>query len=106
MKASLFRLIQDVFILSDFDAKVLREVSGIPRGEVRTYKQIAKNIRRPRAYRQVARTLSRNPFPLVIPCHRVVSSSGRLSGYQGGKKLKGKLLVKEGCVIDGQRVVF
>jgi len=82
---------------SFFQQKVLRVISAIPRGEVRTYQFIAKQIGNPKAARAVARALATNPFPLIIPCHRVIRSDGKLGGYQGGIKMKRTLLKAEGA---------
>jgi len=81
---------------SAFQRKVLRAVIAIPRGEVRTYQFIAKQIGNPKAARAVGRALATNPFPLMIPCHRVIRSDGKLGGYQGGVRMKQALLRKEG----------
>lgn len=68
----------------------------IPKGKVTTYGDIAKALGSPRASRAIGRLLSRNPNPIVVPCHRVVMSSGQLGGYAFGKAIKKELLVKEG----------
>lgn len=81
---------------SVFQRKVLLAVSTIPRGEVRTYQSIAKQIGKPKSARAVGRALATNPLPLIIPCHRVICSDGKLGGYQGGLKMKKALLRKEG----------
>ncbi len=83
-------------LCSVFQQQVLRAVSAIPRGKVRTYQFIAKQIGKPKAARAVGRALATNPFPLIIPCHRVIRSDGKLGGYQGGLKMKKALLRKEG----------
>lgn len=67
----------------------------IPLGETLSYKELAKRIGHPRALRAVGKALKENPFPLIIPCHRVVKSSGELGGYSKGKELKKKLLELE-----------
>ncbi|MCX7881870.1 MAG: MGMT family protein [Brevinematales bacterium] len=84
--------------LTPFQKKVFAHVVRIPRGEVRTYKQIALLIGNPQASRAVARALATNPFPLVIPCHRVVSHTfpHHLGGYTPDPLLKKILLAKEG----------
>ena len=81
-----------------FQIKVWKELSKIPKGEVRTYKQIAKSIGKPKSSRAVANACAKNPYPIVIPCHRVIRSDGTVGGYsgEGGVKLKKELLKKEG----------
>jgi methylated-DNA-[protein]-cysteine S-methyltransferase len=80
---------------------VLKLVYAIPRGETRTYSEIAHQLRRPRAARAVGRANATNPMPIVIPCHRVIGTDGKLHGYGGGEGLKTKawLLQLEGAVI-------
>ncbi|MFA6357977.1 MAG: MGMT family protein [Candidatus Omnitrophota bacterium] len=78
-----------------FQQKVLRAAAAIPRGKVRSYQFIAKYIGKPKAARAVGRALANNPFPIVIPCHRVIRSDGALGGYQGGLKMKKYLLNSE-----------
>jgi len=85
--------------LSLFDKKVFFEVSRIKRGQTRTYKEIAILIGKPHAYRAVGNALNRNPFPVKIPCHRVVRSDGRLGGYKLGTEKKKSLLEKEGVFV-------
>ena len=62
----------------------------IPKGQTRTYKQVAIAIKKPKAIRAVANAVGKNPYPIVIPCHRVIRSDGKLGGYSGpgGLKLK------------------
>ena len=83
---------------TEFQIEVWKELSKIPKGEVRTYKQIAKSIGKPKSSRAVANACAKNPYPIVIPCHRVIRSDGTIGGYsgQGGGKLKKELLKKEG----------
>ena len=75
---------------TEFQIEVWKELSKIPKGEVRTYKQIAKSIGKPKSSRAVANACAKNPYPIVIPCHRVIRSDGTVGGYsgQGGVKLK------------------
>ncbi|MFW9942392.1 MAG: methylated-DNA--[protein]-cysteine S-methyltransferase [Candidatus Thorarchaeota archaeon] len=68
----------------------------IPRGWVSTYKRIANKVGIPKGARLVGNALARNPFPIVIPCHRAIRSNGELGGFQGGFKMKQKLLELEG----------
>lgn len=80
----------------DFQQRVLRAEFAIPRGEVTTYGLLAARIGAPRAARAVGSTLGRNPFPIVIPCHRAVHADGTLGGFRGGLPMKRALLEMEG----------
>ena len=86
---------------TDFQIKVWNVISKIPKGKVKTYKELARSIRRPKASRAVANACGKNPFPIKIPCHRVIRSDGKLGGYsgKGGIKTKRKLLRNEGIFI-------
>ena len=83
---------------TEFQLKVWAYLRKIPRGSVRTYSQVAKDIGKPRATRAVANAIGRNPYAPKIPCHRVIRSDGSLGGYsgKGGVKTKRFLLKKEG----------
>ena len=86
--------------LSEFSAKVLKATCKIPPGKVATYSGIAAKIRATLAARAVGTALANNPFPVVIPCHRVVRSDGSLGGFGGGMNMKRELLTKEGVSFD------
>ena len=77
---------------TDFQLRVLEETLKIPFGKVRTYSWIAKRVGSPGAARAVGSVLRKNPYPLFIPCHRVVKSDGTLGRYSGGKGVKRKLI--------------
>ena len=83
---------------TDFQIKVWNEIKKIPKGSVRTYKEIAIAINHPKSYRAVANACKKNPYPIVIPCHRVIRSNGNVGGYFGSEKIneKIKLLKDEG----------
>ncbi len=85
-----------------FEIKVWDSISKIPRGEVRTYKELAIQINRPKCARAVANACGKNPYPVKIPCHRVIRSDGKLGGYsgKGGTKTKKKLLKNEGYLYE------
>ena len=78
-----------------FQQEVLRADYGIPRGCVSTYRVIAAQIGRPGAARAVGNALAANPFPIIVPCHRVIRSDMSIGGYQGGPDMKLKLLEAE-----------
>jgi O-6-methylguanine DNA methyltransferase len=76
--------------------KVWKDMLTIPAGSTRSYADVARRIGRPKAFRAVAQACGANPVPVVVPCHRVVASGGRLGGYTGGIEKKVALLAKEG----------
>jgi methylated-DNA-[protein]-cysteine S-methyltransferase len=82
----------DHFPGTAFQKNVWRAIAAIPPGETRTYGEIARRIGRPRAARAVGAASAANPLPPVIPCHRLVGSSGGLRGYAGGLPMKKYLL--------------
>jgi len=85
---------------------VYRLTSQIPEGKVSTYGAIAKKLNRPRGSRAVGRILAANPHPIVVPCHRVVSSDGGLRGYSapGGLATKASILKREGVEVENGRI--
>ncbi len=79
---------------TDFQRLVWREIEKIPYGEIRSYRDIAIAIGRPKSYRAVANACAKNPLPIIRPCHRVICSNGEIGGYSinGGVTLKKALL--------------
>lgn len=96
-----FDLPVDLGGLTPFQESVLLAVARVPRGQVATYAEIARLIKRPKAARAVGQALRRNPIPIVIPCHRVLASDGGLGGYtgRGGMRTKKQLLSLEGVEV-------
>ena len=80
-----------------FLASVYAIVAAIPAGRVMTYGEVAAAVGSPGAARAVGRAMATNPFPVVIPCHRVVASNGGLGGFAGGLEMKAKMLEMEGA---------
>ena len=77
-----------------FQIKVWKEITKIPKGKTKTYKEIAIAIKKPLSYRAVANAVAKNPNPPNIPCHRIIRSDGTLGGYSGrGGVHKKKLLL-------------
>ena len=87
--------------LTDLERDVLTLLPKIPRGEVRTYEWVARQVGRPRAVRAVGSILARNAVPLVVPCHRVVPSAGGIGNYAFGSAMKRELLQREGVDVEG-----
>ena len=83
-----------------FQIMVWNELKKIPEGEVRTYKEIALAIGKPKSARAVANACGKNPRPIEIPCHRVITSNGSIGGYTYGLKMKKKLLKHEGYILN------
>ena len=83
-----------------FQISVWEEIKKIPKGQTRTYKEIALALKKPKSSRAVANACGKNPFLIEIPCHRVIRSDGKLGGYsgKGGIKEKRKLLKEEGAL--------
>ena len=80
-----------------FQIRVWKYLKTIPKGKVKTYKEVAIALNMPKAARAVANACGKNPYPILIPCHRVVRSDGKTGGYSGpgGESQKKKLLLKE-----------
>jgi len=95
------KLRYDLRGLTEFEVAVLGKALEIPRGEVRSYGWIAREIGRPKAVRAVGSALGHNPVPVVIPCHRVVRSDGMIGNYALGAPMKRELLDTEGVDVDG-----
>ena len=84
-----------------FQLKVWRYLKKIPKGQIRTYSDVAKAINKPKSVRAVANAVGKNPYAPKIPCHRVIRSDGSLGGYsgKGGINTKRKLLKSEGILL-------
>ena len=82
---------------TEFQNLVWKEISRIPYGQTMSYKEIATRIGHPNSSRAVANACGKNPYPIIIPCHRVISSNGKLGGYSGtgGISEKRRLLKNE-----------
>jgi methylated-DNA-[protein]-cysteine S-methyltransferase len=85
---------------TDFQLRVWRALCEIPFGAVRNYGDIARAIGQPKASRAVGQANGRNPLPIVIPCHRVISGDGSIGGYSCGLDIKHRLLALEGVELD------
>jgi methylated-DNA-[protein]-cysteine S-methyltransferase len=93
-----FDLEVDLRTRRDFGRAVLDQLARVPYGELTTYGTLAAKAGRPRAARAVGTVMNRNPVPIVLPCHRVVGSTGSLVGYAGGLDRKRTLLELEGAL--------
>jgi O-6-methylguanine DNA methyltransferase len=81
---------------TDFQVRVWKQLLNIPYGKLRTYGQVARKMRKPKATRAVGQAAGQNPLPILIPCHRVIGKGGSLVGFAGGISTKARLLRLEG----------
>jgi methylated-DNA-[protein]-cysteine S-methyltransferase len=88
----------DPTIGTEFQRRVWAATRAIPRGETRTYGDVAGQAGSPRAARAVGQALAGNPWPVVVPCHRVVGRDGSLTGFGGGVEMKRRMLAMEGAI--------
>ncbi len=88
----------DFSAATPFQRAVWQAAQEIPYGQKRSYGWLATKAGKPRAARAVGQAMAANPWPIIVPCHRVVSSSGRLGGYGGGLDVKERLLLLEGAI--------
>jgi len=93
-KRKVFSLALD-FKGTEFQKKVWAALLTIPFGETRSYAQIANQIKRPKAARAVGAAIGKNPISIIAPCHRVIGSTGKLTGFAGGLAAKARLLALE-----------
>jgi methylated-DNA-[protein]-cysteine S-methyltransferase len=90
----------DLSHVTPFVRRVLTATMQVPAGNLVSYGDIARRIGQPRASRAVGQALGRNPIPIVIPCHRVIASGGRIGGYTGGLTVKRRLMRLEGVLAE------
>ncbi|MEP5567957.1 MAG: methylated-DNA--[protein]-cysteine S-methyltransferase [Halioglobus sp.] len=83
---------------TEFQQNVWSALKAIPYGELRSYRDIAESLKKPKAVRAVGAANGRNPLPIVVPCHRVIGSDGSLTGFAGGLEAKRVLLRLEGAI--------
>ncbi len=98
----------DLDRVPQFNRRVYEITRAIPPGQVLTYGEVARRLGDPALAREVGQAMGQNPFPLVIPCHRVVAAGGKVGGFSGGMgtETKLKLLGIEGAVLGGQPTLF
>ncbi|MGI0047568.1 MAG: MGMT family protein [Nitrosotalea sp.] len=87
----------------NLEEKVYKKLMEVPKGEVTTYGELAKAVGLKNGQRMIGRIMNKNPYPVIVPCHRVIMSSGKVGGYAWGEKIKSNMLAKEGVQIkDGK----
>lgn len=98
-RRTIFDLSLDLRGLPAFTVSVLGELAKVPYGRTATYLDLATRVGNPKASRAVGMVMNKNRIPIVLPCHRIVGSSGSLVGYAGGLHLKERLLRLEGAIL-------
>ena len=87
--------------------KVYRQLLRVPEGKVTTYGDLAKAVGLDNGQRVIGMIMKKNPFPVIVPCHRVIKSDGKIGGYVYGERVKSQMLAKEGIKIkDGKIIDF
>ena len=87
------------------EEKIYRKLLEVPSGHVTTYSELAKSINLKNGQRVVGQIMKKNPFPVIIPCHRVVKSDGTVGGYAYGTEIKKNMLSNEGLKINDNKIL-
>jgi methylated-DNA-[protein]-cysteine S-methyltransferase len=85
--------------------KIFKKLLEVPRGRITTYGELAKAVGLKNGQRAVGKIMNKNPYPVIIPCHRVVMSTGKIGGYAYGEHVKTKMLNDEGIKIENGKIV-
>ncbi len=86
------------------EKKIYRKLLQVPPGKITTYKELASSVGLQNGQRVIGQIMKKNPFPVIIPCHRVVKSNGEIGGYAYGTNIKKSMLVKEGILIKNNKI--
>jgi methylated-DNA-[protein]-cysteine S-methyltransferase len=87
------------------EEKVYKKLLKVPPGMVTTYGELAKAIGLRNGQRVIGRIMNKNPYPVIVPCHRVIKSDGKIGGYAWGEKIKANMLSKEGIKIKNGKII-
>ena len=85
--------------------KVYKKLMQVPEGNVTTYSDLAKAVGLKNGQRVIGAIMKKNPFPVIVPCHRVVKSNGKIGGYVYGERMKSQILAREGIKIKAGRIM-
>lgn len=89
----------------NLEHKVYKKLLEVPEGKVTTYAELAKAVGLENGQRVIGQIMNKNPFPVIVPCHRVILSNGKIGGYAWGEKVKTKMLAKEGIKIKKGKIL-
>ena len=89
----------------NLEQKVYKKLLQVPKGKVTTYSELAKAVGLKNGQRVIGRIMNKNPYPVIVPCHRVILSNGKIGGYAWGEKIKTNMLSKEGVKIKKGKIL-
>ena len=89
----------------NLEEKIYKKLLDVPKGQITTYGELAKAVGLKNGQRVVGRVMNKNPYPVIIPCHRVVMSTGKIGGYAYGEEIKEKMLHDEGIEISKGKII-
>lgn len=89
----------------NLDKKIYKKLLEVPKGKITTYGELAKAVGLKNGQRVVGKIMNKNPYPVIIPCHRVVKSDGKVGGYAYGEEIKSDMLTREGIVIKNGKIL-
>jgi methylated-DNA-[protein]-cysteine S-methyltransferase len=89
----------------NLDKKIYKKLLEVPKGKITTYGELAKAVGLKNGQRAVGRIMHNNPYPVIIPCHRVVKSDGKIGGYAYGEDIKSDMLAREGIAIKDGKIL-
>jgi methylated-DNA-[protein]-cysteine S-methyltransferase len=89
----------------NIDKKIYKKLLEVPKGKITTYGELAKAVGLKNGQRAVGKIMNKNPYPVIIPCHRVVKSDGKIGGYAYGEEIKSDMLTREGIVIKNGKIL-
>ena len=87
------------------DKKIYKKLLEVPKGKITTYGELAKAVGLKNGQRAVGKIMNKNPYPIIIPCHRVIKSDGKIGGYAYGEEIKTNMLSKEGIKIQNGKIL-
>ena len=89
----------------NLEQKVYKKLMQVPKGKITTYGDLAKAVGLKNGQRAIGRIMNKNPYPAIIPCHRVIKSDGKIGGYAYGEEIKQNMLNKEGIKIQKGKIL-
>jgi len=89
----------------NIDKKIYKKLLEVPKGKITTYGELAKAVGLKNGQRAVGKIMNKNPYPVIIPCHRVVKSNGKIGGYAYGEEIKSDMLTREGIEIKNGKIL-